>query len=662
MSTREKKPESSAIQDFLRRVFLNYSVSGTRYSMNYLRLPKYIQLCEDAHLLGQDLKSRDIEVLFHSLNKRNPNMTFKAFLETFTKLSELKFPDLFRRNPGEAFSKLIMAHFLPLAEELQAKRELVTDDMLEVSEDCKMILHNVNKGLKQLYLDTFSWETENETYDNIMNKSQNALEILLRELDIYPALISKAKIYSFWRDIVIMQDATFQPAVELLPQGTQDIGKVLTLSKFILIIYLCSIFGYQESQVSPNSNSEKLLILLERMELTRNSAIASKNSLLPSTDVMQIIMQKEQAEIQPSQLENQSVDENADYGLDQEGEEIVEKYAYRIQRIFQVYCAYGDALNTSSMKSSNLLKLLKDCGLLSETQVSESFDISVCRKGKEVPIITAVEIDLIFSKLTGINKVNKNQKLARKIDFQQFLKALEIIARKVYPTQPIQEAYRLLLEEYILKLEEELNESRIVCSENIKEALESLKNDDIIEALSIVHRSILYFYRYYTDNQNLMSYNNFIAFCRDFELFPDLVSKTKLVRFFYTLAGMANENEPGVSLDASLSRTSIQEKLSKTSTETIDEHLFVEALALISAEVKYEDPNLNPIEKLCFLMERMSQSTGPVKILREQGHNRSSHGEIHDLLALLKVRYPQILDHTQKKELNFEDLASLISI
>lgn len=662
MSGREQKQEPIAIQDILRRVFLNYSVSGTRYNMNYIRLPKFIQLCEDAHVIDSNLKPRDIESLFHSVNKRNPNMAFKVFLETFSKLSDLKYPQIFRKNPGEAFSKLIMTHFLPLAEELQEKREIVTDDLLEISDDCKMIIHNVHKGLRQLYLDTFQWETENDSYDNILNKSQNALEVLLRELDIYPSLISKSKIYSFCRDIIIMQDTKFEPALQLIPKNCSDIGRVLTLGKFVLIIYLCSIFGYQDSQVSPNSNSEKLLILLERMELTRNNTIASKNSLLPTTEVMQIIMQKEHSD--PTLFETVSYDQesSSNFGLDQDGAEVVERYAYRLQRIFQVYCAYSDALNTSAMKSSNLLKLLKDCGLLSETQVSESFDLSICRKGKEVPLITAVEIDLIFTRMTGLKKISsKNQKMTRKIEFQQFLKALEIIARKIYPALPIQEAYHALLEEFILKLEEDLNESRIVCSDNIKESLEGFKNDDTIEALSIVHRSVLYFYRYYADNQNLMNYDNFIVFCRDFELFPDLVSKTKLVRFFYTLAGMSADSDiHELSVNQSSSRSSLQDKPKRT--DLIDEHLFVEALALISEEVKYEDSDLTAVEKVCYLMERMSQSKGPAKVLKQQGHNRSSHGEIHDLLSLLKVRYAGILDHTQKKQLNFDDLASLITI
>ena len=32
--------------------------------------------------------------------------------------------------------------------------------------------------------------------------------------------------------------------------------------------------------------------------------------------------------------------------------------------MFQIYCSYGDPMNTKSLKSSKLKKMLKDCGLL----------------------------------------------------------------------------------------------------------------------------------------------------------------------------------------------------------------------------------------------------------------------------------------------------------
>lgn len=50
------------------------------------------------------------------------------------------------------------------------------------------------------------------------------------------------------------------------------------------------------------------------------------------------------------------------------------------------------------------------------------------------------------------------------------------------------------------------------------------------------------------------------------------------------------------------------------SRDVIDEHLFVEALALTALEINYRDPQPSDLEKIIILMERMNQSGGPSKV------------------------------------------------
>ena len=46
----------------------------------------------------------------------------------------------------------------------------------------------------------------------------------------------------------------------------------------------------------------------------------------------------------------------------------------------------------------------------------------------------------------------------------------------------------------------------------------------------------------------------------------------------------------------------------------IDEHLFVEALALTAFEVVYKEPQPTDMEKVILLMEKMNYSDGPAKV------------------------------------------------
>jgi len=68
----------------------------------------------DAGISNQQLTNKQLELIFCSENKHRSNMGFQPFLETFPKILKIKYPTLFQRNPGQAFSKLLTEHLIPL--------------------------------------------------------------------------------------------------------------------------------------------------------------------------------------------------------------------------------------------------------------------------------------------------------------------------------------------------------------------------------------------------------------------------------------------------------------------------------------------------------------------------------------------------------------------
>jgi hypothetical protein len=107
--------------------------------------------------------------------------------------------------------------------------------------------------------------------------------------------------------------------------------------------------------------------------------------------------------------------------------------------------------------------------------------------------------------------------------------------------------------------------------------MEVLKDEYMVEILSCVHKTLIPYYHFYAHQKTgLLTFEQFTKFCLDFGIFPDILSKSKIMRFFSTLSGFYQQNaqEMGLSQD----------------TEVIDEHLFVEALALTAFEVRYRDP------------------------------------------------------------------------
>lgn len=59
----------------------------------------------------------------------------------------------------------------------------------------------------------------------------------------------------------------------------------------------------------------------------------------------------------------------------------------------------------------------------------------------------------------------------------------------------------------------------------------------MVELLSTVHKSLLPYYSYYTHTTKLlMNFEGFSKFCHDFAIFPDILTKAKLMKFFNTLS------------------------------------------------------------------------------------------------------------------------------
>jgi len=58
----------------------------------------------------------------------------------------------------------------------------------------------------------------------------------------------------------------------------------------------------------------------------------------------------------------------------------------------------------------------------------------------------------------------------------------------------------------------------------------------MVEFLTVLHKSIIKFYSQYSDSRLMMSFEQYLKFCIDFCIFPDLVTKPMLYRIFHTLS------------------------------------------------------------------------------------------------------------------------------
>jgi len=72
--------------------------------------------------------------------------------------------------------------------------------------------------------------------------------------------------------------------------------------------------------------------------------------------------------------------------------------------------------------------------------------------------------------------------------------------------------------------------------------MDLLKDQNIVEMLGLLHKSILVYYRYYANGKGLISFEKFQRFYKDFEIFPDLLPKSKMINIFQTLSKLYQQN------------------------------------------------------------------------------------------------------------------------
>ena len=111
----------------------------------------------------------------------------------------------------------------------------------------------------------------------------------------------------------------------------------------------------------------------------------------------------------------------------------------------------------------------------------------------------------------------------------------------------------------------------------------------MIQLLALFHKAIIGIYKCYQDNKGYLNFNQFICFCTDYDIFPNMATKATLHRIFHSIS-FINEASTGA-VKSPLRQQSVSRYLNIRSPnkdqhilsnqgEVVDEHLFVEALAL----------------------------------------------------------------------------------
>ena len=191
------------------------------------------------------------------------------------------------------------------------------------------------------------------------------------------------------------------------------------------------------------------------------------------------------------------------------------------------------------------------------------------------------------------SKVHRVHNLQAKLGFEDFLKALELISVKVYDQTDEDTALESLINNHIAKVMPsngnalDMADSKL---SHVKKLMDLLKDESIVDIIARLKKSLHKYYLLYTSEDMTMNFEQFSRFCRDFGIFPSILSKAKLMNLFYNLAIL----HPLIFQNSSQASPKINKNIENN--DIIDENLFTEALTLCALEIN--DESHHPISKV----------------------------------------------------------------
>ena len=123
-----------------------------------------------------------------------------------------------------------------------------------------------------------------------------------------------------------------------------------------------------------------------------------------------------------------------------------------------------------------------------------------------------------------------------------------------------------------------------------------LQDKQMVEVLGCVHKSLYPIYVLYSDSNNFICFKQFMKFMKDFEVFPSIMSHSKLTQLYHEL-NVLHDSKPDAQTNSGADKENGGPAGGKG---VIDQHLFIECLAIVAAQIDYPEYNLSNIQKVTF--------------------------------------------------------------
>ena len=550
-SQEDEEPLKAELQEKLHKVFLNYAKFNAQEENFILSHQYFMKMMKDCGLLREKyekpkentLTAEKIDITLKKVCPNNASLNTQQFIDFFVTLSKRLNPLEFNKAPRNTVQQTVERFLDPIVEIINEDQEgkfrynKVEQSVLAtraegVDEKTEKIMKRIYPGLLNAYKLYFPQEYNYKgiSIEKLIKQSLKSLIEFNIDFDL-SKFLTREKLAIYYNCIYLLKEKNL---VALSGENDEEEGKIFTFDKFVFYL-LCLAndiipedqFPKQWQKVSllvrclSDSNGEETMSQKFGVKITDDKGIYLDDHL-----IKELIKEEEEAK----RLQKEK--ESPDGVLTQDEKNIIEK-------IF-LSQANKDKMTQGKITITPYFNILRDLGIFDIEK--ENGDL-VNRKDAEMALTQVSRKKNVELKQNGTyrnhNALEKNtEKVISKLDFDMFIKSLQELSLRIYPSLKKNQAFEKLMHEQINITELEINSEYEKVIELYNELIQKGENEndfnDILNEFKPIFKEI--FENYKDLHKDTISWQNYLIFCKDFNIISNNSNITVVNSIFNALS------------------------------------------------------------------------------------------------------------------------------
>ena len=548
----EDEPLKAELQEKLHKVFLNYSKFNIQEENFILSHQYFMKMMRDCGLLREKyekpkdntLTAEQIDITLKKVCPKSASLNTQQFIDFFVTLAQRLYPNEFNKAPRNIVQQIV-DHFLdPIVEYINEDQEgkfrynkveqsIQTTAGEGIDEKTDKIMKSMYPGLLNAYKLYFPQEYNYKGIpkEKIIKESLKSLTNFNIDFDLCTPFLTREKLAIYYNCIYFLKqkNLVFSDKKKKNENNEEDEeeeteGKIFTFDKFAFYL-LCLAndvipddqFPKQWQKVSrlikylSDSNGEETMIKKFGAKITDDKGIYLDDQLIKE-------LIKEDEEAKRLQIQKES----PDGVLSNEEKNIIEKLFLNQ--------ANKDKMTQGKLTITPYFNILKELGIF---DIEKENGELVNRKDAEMAL-TQVSRKKNINSMPNATYRNHNSlerntnKVISKLDFDMFIKSLQELSVRIYPSLKKNEAFEKLMHEQInlSGLDITSDNDKIIETYNEIIQREETENDftDILDEFKPIFKEI--FDNYKDMHKDTISWQNFLIFCKDFNIISNNINLT----------------------------------------------------------------------------------------------------------------------------------------